>query len=80
MFPAAEELPDTAEGWILTGKATKAEVESPVPPPPPPTPALAPNGKSPPKLEKRGGRLLKRFGVRSDRPTGVVRDSRFVPA
>ncbi len=62
-----EAPPETEDGWILTGKATRAEWCSP----PPPVPlALAPEeegkplkGKSPMKLEKRGGRALKRLGV-----------------
>ena len=77
MLLVAEELPDTAEGWMLTGKATKAEGASPVPPPPPAE--EGPNGNSPMKLEKRGGRLLKRFGVCRDR-MGVVRESGLVVA
>ena len=53
--------------WILTGKATRAEAaESPTP--------AEPRGSSLVRLERRGERLLKRFGVLRE-TTGVVRDS-----
>ena len=85
MFPGVALGPVDDDGWILTGKATKADESSPpapAPPPPPPPPMLpipplmrALNGNSPVRLENSGGgRELRRFGVAMER-TGVVRDS-----
>ncbi len=79
MILLPEVPPETEDGWMLTGKATNAECVSPPPPPPAPVGAapeegVAPKGKSPMKLEKSGGRALKRLGVWSER-MGVVRDS-----
>ena len=78
MFPALDPPPLVDVGWILTGKATRADDSSlPVPPPPPPVPLLmrALKGNSPVRLEKRGGgSALRRLGVASER-MGVVRDS-----
>ena len=83
MLPALEPPPLVEEGCILTGNATRADDISPPPPPPPAVPLLPPrpalmralNGKSPVRLEKRGGgSALRRLGVARER-TGVVRDS-----
>lgn len=52
-------------GWMLTGKATRADAEG--------SPA-DPSGISLVRLERRGERLLNRFGVLRE-TTGVVRDS-----
>lgn len=76
-------LPPVAEGWMLTGNATRAAEELSPPPPPPEVLTLAaaaldcgvwPNGNSPMRLENIGGKLEKMFGVARER-TGVVRDS-----
>ena len=52
-------------GWILTGKATRADAED--------SPA-DPRGISLVRLERRGEMLLRRFGVLRE-TTGVVSDS-----
>ena len=81
MFPLPpllpwEEPPVTFDDWMLMGIATRADGMSPPLDPPPDALAgfMEPKGKSPMKLENRGGRLLSMLGVLSDM-MGVLRDS-----